>query len=307
MTAPFSTTAGDSVGQIGMTMASIAYAPDQATIVSLLADTTLATAGNWSLAWYASDAGNQVFIAQDQASGQYCVAIRGSVTNPHTDAFWIDWLGQDLSVFRSALWPYGGAPEGARVSHGSLSGLGSLLSLKDASGLNIVGFFRANPDRPYLTAVVGHSLGGALATMLAPYLHQEFSPNQTVLDFWPVTFAGPTAGEVVFAGWLDSQFAMGNSRYYNLDDVVPHAFDALSWIRQSFPGDKSLPLVLVPLLDAIEGVLKLESAAYTQPGSGVPLQGTVNLSDNWFEQAGLQHSGETYLALLGAPLVNNGS
>ncbi|TDR38751.1 lipase (class 3) [Tahibacter aquaticus] len=307
MTAVFSTTGGTVVGQIGMTMASIAYAPDQATIVSLLADTGLATQGNWSLVWYASDTGNQVFVAQDKTSGQFCVAIRGSVSNPKSKAFWIDWFGQDLSVFRSALWPYDGAPDGARVSRGSLQGLGSLLTLKNAAGQDLVSFLRANADRPYLTAVVGHSLGGALATMLAAYLHQEFSPGQNVLDFWPVTFAGPTAGNEVFAGWLESQFAMTNSRYYNVDDVVPHAFAALDWIRQSFPGNPSLPLALVPLLDGIRGVLDLEHIDYTQPGNGVPLQGTIDLNDDWFVEAGLQHSGETYLALLGAPLVDNGS
>jgi triacylglycerol lipase len=306
-TAVFSTSGGAAVGQVGMTLASIAYALDQATITSLLADASLATAGNWSLAWYAADKGNQVFIAQDNTSGQYALAIRGSVTDPHSRAFWIDWLGQDLSVFRSALWPYGGAPEGARISHGSLSGLGSLLSLKDADGVDIAGFFRSHAPRPYLTAVVGHSLGGELATVLAAWLHQEFSPGQDVLDFWPVTFAGPTAGEQIFAGWLDSQFAMTNSRYLNVNDVVPHAFNALAWIRTSFPGTPSLPIELVPLLDAIEGVLKLEKAGYTQPGPGVGLPGAVNHGDNWFQEAGLQHSGQTYLALLGAPLVNNGS
>jgi hypothetical protein len=307
MTAAFSTTGGDSVGQIGMTLASIAYAPDQATIASLLADSGLATQGNWSLVWYATDAGNQVFIAQDKTSGQYAVAIRGSVVDPKTRAFWIDWFGQDLSVFRSALWPYGGAPEGSRVARGSLHGLGSLLTLKDASGVDLAGFFRANANRPYLTAVIGHSLGGALATMLAAYLHQEFSPGQDVLDFWPVTFAGPTAGDAAFAGWLLSQFAMTNSRYFNDDDIVPRAWQDLAWIRSSFPGSPSLPLELIPLIDAIEGVVDLEHIGYTQPGPGVSLQGTIDLNDDWFAEAGLQHSGENYLALLGAPAVNNGS
>lgn len=307
MSAPFSTTGGTGVGQIGMTLASIAYAPDQATIQSLLADTSIATQGNWSLVWYAADAGNQVFVAQDKASGQYAIAIRGSVIDPATRAFWIDWFGQDLSVFHTAAWPYPDAPDGARVSYGSLHGLGSLLSLKDATQGDLVSFFRGQADRPYLTAVVGHSLGGALATMLAPYLHQVFSQGQNVLDFWPVTFAGPTAGNAVFANWLADQFAMTNSRYFNTDDIVPHAWQALSWIRDSFPGSPKLPIELIAPIDAIEGLLDFENPGYTQPGPGVALQGTIDLNDDWFAEAGLQHSGQTYLKLLGAPPVNNGS
>ena len=62
-----------------------------------------------------------------------------------------------------------------------------------------------------------------------------------------------------------------------------------------------------PPIDAIRGLLDAERIDYTQPGAGVPLQGTINLNDDWFAEAGLQHSGQTYLALLGAPGVNNGS
>ncbi|MBL8299830.1 MAG: hypothetical protein JNN30_15945 [Rhodanobacteraceae bacterium] len=315
MSAPFDTTAGNRVGQLGMTLSSIAYAADQTRIESLLADTSLATGGDWTLVWYARDAGNQVFVVQHGPSGQYAIAIRGSVTDPKTKAFWIDWLAQDLSVFRMADWPYGGAPAGARISHGSLQGLSSLLLLKDAAHGDLVSFFR-NRARPYLTAVVGHSLGGALASMLAPYLQQQFSTgqshtdqsrtDQSRLDFWPVTFAGTTAGNDVFADWLSDQFAMANSRYYNVNDLVPHAFQALDWIRTSFPDGPKLPIELIPLLGLIRETLKLEKANYAQPGAGVALQGRIDRGDNWFAEAGLQHSGANYLALLGAPPVNNG-
>lgn len=293
-------TSGDVVSQVGMTMAAIAYAPGQSAIITQLADTTL-TAGRWALVWYGVDDASQVYVARDTVTGQQAVAIRGSVTDPCEEAFWLDWFQEDPSVFRMGGWPYGGAPAGASVSHGSLSGLGSLLSLKDLNKQTLVAFLRANPTPNVLTAVVGHSLGGALAYLLAPYLHQEFSPGQNVLDFWPVTFAAPTVGNGTYAAWLQSQFVASVSRYYNSVDVVPHAWQDLEWIAASFPGGPKLPLLLKGVVDGIREILKLLEDSYVQPGTGVQLNGTIVVTDDWVQEAGQQHGSATYLSLVGAP------
>jgi hypothetical protein len=198
-------------------------------------------------------------------------------------------------------WPYGGAPPGARIASGSLSGLGSLLRLKDASKQTLVAFLRANRTN-VLTAVVGHSLGGALSYLLAPYLRQEFSPGQNALDFWPVTFAAPTVGNVTYAAWLESQFGASVSRYHNSVDVVPRAWQDLAWIAASFPGGRpKLPLVLDGLVDGVREILKLLKDSYVQPGTGVQLDGTIVVTDDWVEEAGTQHASATYLSLVGAP------
>jgi hypothetical protein len=299
------TTGGNSAGQIGMTLAAIAYQPDQPTISALLKNPALATLGRWSVAWYAADAGNQAYVAVDDQSGQYAIAIRGSVTDPLTPAFWIDWFDQDVSVFRHADWPYGGAPVGASISQGALHGLGSLLSLTDSNGNALIDFFRSIPKPPWLTAVVGHSLGGALASVLAPYLHQEFSPNTNVLDFWPVTFAAPTAGDGGFANWQEQQFAGSAGRFFNTVDVIPHAWAALNWVASSFPGGPKLPELLKLPIQTIRDFLKLTRADYHQPGSGNPLAGTIAPTDDWFGEAGAQHASATYLSLLGAPPIPN--
>lgn len=288
-----------SAGAVGMTLAAMAYAPDRSAILQLLADTALATQGRWTLVWYARDAANQVFIARDTVTGQQAVVIRGSVADPHEAAFWLDWFGQDLSVFRMADWPYGGAPAGSRLSHGALAGLGSLLTLKDANGQTVVAYLRANPGSG-LIAVVGHSLGGALAYVLTGYLEQEFSPDQSVQGFWPVTFAAPTVGNSTFAAWLESAFSAAAGRFWNSDDVVPHAWMEIGWIAGSFPAGAKLPIVLVGLIDGIRGALALLDDRYVQP-DGHMLSGALAIGDDWFKQAGVQHSGETYLSLLGAP------
>jgi hypothetical protein len=289
-----------SAGPVGMTLAVMAYAPDRSAIDQLLADPALATQGRWTLVWFARDDANQVFIARDTDTGQQAVVIRGSITDPHEAAFWLDWFDQDLSVFRMADWPYGGAPAGSRLSHGALAGLGSLLTLKDASRTSILAFLRANPGNG-LTAVVGHSLGGALAYVLTAYLEQELGPDR-VRGFWPVTFAAPTVGNGTFAAWLETEFSAAAGRFWNSDDVVPHAWMEIGWIAGSFPAGPKLPIALVGLVDAIRGTLALLDDRYVQPG-GQMLTGAIANGDDWVEQAGVQHSGSTYLSLLGAPLV----
>jgi len=291
--------------QVAMTLAAIAYA-DHKGIPTLLANQQLATQGRWQLQWLGSDDANQVYIAQDQQTGQFAVNIRGSVTDPLSEAFWLDWFKQDLEVLDMAHWPHGGAPTGAKIAQGTLAGLHSLVSLKNHSGQTLVDFLRANlePGVSPLTGVIGHSLGGALASVLAPYLHQQFSPGQQVLDFWPVTFAGPSAGNAVFANWLTQQFAASQGRYFNTFDVVPHAWQELAWIEQSFPnGGPGLPFVMKELMKGIADLLKLIKDSYLQPGTGMPLPGALQSGDDWGMEAGQQHASATYLTLVGAPPV----
>lgn len=288
-----------------MTLAAIAYAKRQ-DIPILLANQHFATQGRWQLRWLGTDDGNQVYIAQDQQTGQLAVNIRGSVTNPFSEAFWIDWFKQDLGVLDMDHWPHGGAPAGAKVSEGSLAGLRSVSRLKDASGQTMVDFLRASltPVVSPLVGVTGHSLGGALASVLAPYLHQQLSPGQPRLTFWPITFAGPTAGNALFANWLEQQFAASSGRYFNALDIVPHAWQNLAWVEQSFPdGGPSLPLALKILVRGVSDILKLLKETYVQPGIGNSLPGTLQSGDTWFSEAGHQHGSATYLELVGAPPV----
>ena len=300
------TPGGGSVSAVGVTLASMAYAPDRDTITRLLAMDNLSTAGAWSLVWYGTDRPNQVFVAQEAATGQYAIAIRGSASNPHSPAFWGDWFKQDLAVFRMVDWAYGGAPAGAKISKGSDNGLLSLIGLTDSiTGDTLLQFFTANPPTS-LTAVIGHSLGGALATVLAPWLQSQLASAPM---FWPVTYAGPTAGNGVFADWLASDFAMTTNRYFNVNDIVPRGWWDTAWIKSSFqPSGPSFPWELVPIVDAIDGVIALEHDSYAQPGAGTPLVNPVVVNVSWFVDAGDQHScSDTYVPLCGAVPFDNGS
>src|SRR5262249_52455086 len=69
-----------------------------------------------------------------------------------------------------------------------------------------------------------HSLGGNLATVLAPWLsYQITAANKTPPSLFPVfTFAAPTAGNVQFATAFDNLFP-NSWRYYNALDLIPMA------------------------------------------------------------------------------------
>lgn len=294
-----STSNDNPVAQVGMTLATISYGTP-AQINTFLADTKLATKGQWELKWLASDAGNQVMVVKDNRSEQLAIAIRGSATTVYKEDFWVDWFEQDLPVFSPIDWPYGGAPPGTQIANGSHTGLKSLLSLRASDGSTLVDFLRTQQPFKWLIPVIGHSLGGALASVLAPYLHQQFNPGKKILDFWPVTFAGPTAGNQAFANWLNSDFLLGQSRYHNTLDVVPHSWQDLNWIVTSFNGGPRLPLLLSGLVAGVQAILSGLGDIYVQPGQGVALTGTLLINTSWYDEAGLQHGTNTYLQLVGA-------
>jgi triacylglycerol lipase len=302
---------GDSVGKLAMTMSAMAYLADAAAISHALSTNPL-TKGRWSLVWYGVDNStdwdaNQAYVARDGITGQLAIAIRGSVTDPFSWAFWYDWFVEDLSAVHQADWPYGGAPAGARISQGSLKGLNNLLAIHGTNNQTLTAFLRANRTPTLMAAVMGHSLGGALSYVLAPYLHQEFAPGQDVLDYWPITFAAPTVGNPTYADWLVDRFVADAGRYHNIVDVVPHAWAGLQWILDSFPGpgEPKIPDALFTLVELIRLDMEVHGDHYKQPGLGLPLNGTLVKADDWIQEAGLQHAGATYLNLLGVQSIRD--
>lgn len=78
-------------------------------------------------------------------------------------------------------------------------------------------------------AVSGHSLGGALAPVMAMYLQDTAAGgwnngNITTISAWPT--AGPTPGNADFATYVAAQMGSNYQSYYNPLDVVPQAWQA---------------------------------------------------------------------------------
>jgi protocatechuate 3,4-dioxygenase alpha subunit len=95
--------------------------------------------------------------------------------------------------------------QGAKISWGACNGLEDLIGMTDVrTGRTLVEYLQASVTfTPGSVVVAGHSLGGALASVLTPYLYETLGrPNNRPADaFLALTFAAPTAGDAMIELW----------------------------------------------------------------------------------------------------------
>jgi triacylglycerol lipase len=315
---------------LAMTLAAVAYCADPGS--------TLASLNNgWSAVWQADTDinGNIAFIAYN-GSSQYVVAIRGSLLNFSWQSF-DNWFKQDLNVFEQIAWTYPSSSATPKISKGSSDGLNDLIGLIDSSvssgGQNMYEFLAANAIGAGISiGVVGHSLGGNLATVYAPWLLYQFQQNSitppTPSLFPVMTFAAPSAGNQPFAEAFDSSFP-SSWRYYNEIDIVPMASASIRSAETLYspaPEADTIEIQIgsdsVLLSKAIGGIADAIDTSevtngisfYTQTnqlhgsvalntsGTLLPVSATDPL-EQWFEQAGKQHVQDNYLSLLGVDAI----
>lgn len=192
------------------------------------------------------------------------------------------------------------APGGANISNGAMSGANNIINIASSNG-DLVSYLKSQVASGGTVIVVGHSLGGALASVLALYLKAKLS-SATLSCF---TFAAPTAGNQQFADYFDQTMAGASTRIFNSMDTVPHAWSAktITDIKKIYEPYVATPDDMVKNIDNNLGWLKLLN--YRQPTAGQQqLTGAVNQAiieknDQDFDrQAGYQHV-EAYLDLLG--------
>ncbi|MFI6081321.1 IPT/TIG domain-containing protein [Streptomyces sp. NPDC051217] len=301
-------------------------------IAARLTDDSLATGDTWLPMWLAMspDNGNLVYIAWNtDGSNQFAVVVRGTVSAP-TD------MMEDLDVGTPVPFTAGGSPSPVAVSAGAMAAFTQVVNAPGIAYWDIVE--GVGPARPHVTVasgttlpqalaelltsayssptvyVTGHSLGGCVATMLAPYLQKLPWPNTP--QFALVTFAAPTAGVQSFAQYVDSLPLDQNERYVNSYDVVPCAWSDLQTPKGWYPKDKG-PRAnddVKLLLTEIDTLRK--GNVYVQPGgAGTTMNGDYDQRDlalvnktleDYLGQVAYQHADSTYLTLLGAPLVPSG-
>ncbi len=300
---------------ICLTLSSLAYVNENNTAFlrdSLriqLRDTGYATGGNWLLDWgpaLSPDRGNLMYVTKNTTTMPpvYAIAIRG------TDwCFPSNWK-EDILVWDFVHYPYGSQFDS--VARGTMLGLNSLLGLRDsATGKTLTSYLNNIQGTTNYIYITGHSLGGALATILTSWFLDNGYGSRFKMKSY--TFAAPSIGN---SGYADHYNQIINStgseshRVINPKDLVPRFQGELdSVIFQQIPT--FVPLSVGSVLIAIDGYFKYYNMSYEHVGVRQTL-GTIipgncpsgNTFENYKCWVSFEHHPNTYLTLLNAPNVH---
>jgi hypothetical protein len=268
-----------------------------------LGNTSLPTAGQWQIVWGPADlGGNLMYIAQVQngAPGTALVAvvIRGTIFDFPSN------LLSDTEVGTQVSLPFPPPPHfatDAMISNGASQDWQNLASMQSGSPAQDAYQFLTSLSGLVSVLVTGHSLGGQLATVVAPWI-AGFLPKA---DVQVITFAAPTAGNPSFAKSFDHVFAGNATRYFSDLDVVPRLWVPsgdydLESVEQLFPGGPRCDAGCHSLVGVAEGIVK--GVTYAQPSvsqlltSAVYSEGAIGA---WEDEGSAQHRMLLYLYMLG--------
>jgi hypothetical protein len=309
----------DIFGVAYLQLCQISYAIPSA-IPSLVANsvTPFSPGGKWQCTWGPatdSDDTNLVFVATYTDAPSVpptcaIVVIRG--TDVDTGDTWgiIRQAFEDFTVIFQSTPPWLSSDSGIYVADGTLAGLETIQGLTSGnqSLLNYLEAYLTNPvnENPVLV-VTGHSLGGCLTTVTAPWLSAAFAQDGVRSPIVPATFAAPTAGNQAFADYYTATFPYC-PRYYNEMDVAPNAWSDLDAVFTLYNQcSVELPDSVFVGLDGMIELMDVFDVSYAQQSSmNVPLPGTCDPNNplaDWFTEADYQHGTGTYMALLGGESV----
>lgn len=267
--------------------------------------------GSWQCVWGPAedpDKGNLVYVAAYYAAnGQpvFTVTVtRG--TDDQTVLGLLKEIWEDLDAGKQVAWPYpnGNNPGNARIASGTNDGLQNLVALR-SGGQTIAEFLAAFTSDPKnlkpLVVVTGHSLGGCLTTVLAPYLQYALAKAGVQIPIVPVSFAAPTAGNGAFIQMYQASFSYC-PRWYNVLDVIPFGFADLGGISGIYsPYGLSCPGDIEVLVDGYAEILRIAGVSYSQQTAcNAPLQGDFAPNLSWLDEMGQQHHSTTYASLIGS-------
>jgi Lipase (class 3) len=287
-------------------------------------DAALAESGYaaWHVVWgpgLSGDRANMLYVASHSSTNQVAVAIRGTEWD-----FWLNWIEDFASVL--PLVPYtevlptvpAVAPE---IAVGTNIGLQLLLQTQartlDGQSMDVATFLAQAGDDAEIF-VTGHSLGGCLASVLAPSIAYRLGSSKNLKVY---TFAAPTAGNSDFADYYDRLFTDPTDRnrsfrVYNDLDIVPASWASLPSIAALYTP---APQCSDRIKELIARAQEIVGTTYVQPGAlgngsahqlhghlAMPIADPVTPDRGsllFFYEVDQQHATETYMQLLEAPIV----
>jgi hypothetical protein len=271
-----------------------------------LSKLSAAAEGPWSLKWGPVDNdGILAFVALNSAATRYAIAIRGSLTDEDAPGFISNWF-DDFDALVQVPWLYPQTITGAGISAGLNQALALLIALTDpATDLSLMDFLRKTLRAGANLMITGHSLGGALTTLVAPWLYDQLPKGGlTGVNITPHTFAAPTAGNPVFAKYYDTIFT-NSYRAVNTQDVIPMGYNNLAGIQKNYPPPgQTLSDYETALWVMVEGVklyLALNKIVYSQTnlnnvGTTKSFQGPPISKVDYPTEVATQHATSVYLA-----------
>jgi Lipase (class 3) len=277
----------------------------------------------WRVVWgpgLSGDRANMLYAAGEPSGNQIAVAVRG------TDwSFWLNWLENFASLLPLVPFTYvvpSVASGNPQIAVGTNIGLQLLLETEASTlagdEVDLATFLRGSGSQVEIF-VTGHSLGGCLASVLAPSLAQQLG---TANNFKVYTFAAPSAGNQDFASYYNRLFtedaaASTAFRVFNDQDIVPESWATLLDIARKYTPAPACPDALNQI---VERVAMHVGTTYKQVGSAlngsaVRLRGQVEMPTApalspdpaaalYFQEVDYQHATETYMQLLSAPAIS---
>ncbi len=302
---------------VNMTLAALCYTAEnnpnineiRDSLILQLSDTTYATGGNWKLAWgpgISPGRGNMMYVAVDTTSDTiyFAIAVRGTDWNFPSN------IEEDMEVWTLEKYPYGGTADS--VAEGSLRGLDTLLMTRDPvpPGMTFHQFLTSIPQGPLKMFITGHSLGGALATLVTAWFVDNGFTGKFALETY--TFAAPTVGNDAFATRYNSILLAANAqshRVVNSKDLVPYGWAGVGnivpdHIPTTVPLDVQVVLFLVQQYLDSNGIKYKHVETKMSIGYLTPSNCSGgNETQNYFCWVEFEHDHNNYLRLLHADTV----
>jgi len=291
--------------RVAITLACLTYLAEgksaeiqQATMRAALAQPDLPTAARWEIVWgpYKHET-NLWYVAvgpNAQNTRTIAIVIRGTQMHK-AQSLW-----EDLEVEPAAVpWFDPTAPAGATIATGFKHAFDRLMAAQDPYGQHALDYVRgllyvSGPNT--VIHVTGHSLGGALAPLLALYVKHKFP--KTVVRSFP--FGGQMTGNAAFAQWYAREFDEQPSCWINALDVIPMFYRDVDRVEGTYgPTGPPCP-------SYIKDVLYLDpfARAYTPLPNPAIFTGKLYSKTGWFaweQEASSQHQHLYYMYLAGIP------